>query len=48
MAAAAAGEVNGVSAGTIASRNGSAIAAPMPRRNVRRGSDSFDMYMSFL
>src|SRR5579863_7261059 len=27
------------SAGTIASRNGSATAVPMPRRNVRLGSD---------
>jgi hypothetical protein len=28
-----------VSAGTIASRNGNAMAAPTPRRNVRRGND---------
>ena len=28
---------SGVAAGTIASSNGSAIVAPMPRRNVRRG-----------
>ena len=34
-----------VNAGTIASRNGSATAAPIPRRNVRRGSDSFVMNM---
>ncbi len=27
------------SAGTIASRNGSAMVTPMPRRNVRLGSD---------
>ena len=36
---------SGVSAGTIASRNGSAMAAPMPRRNVRRGSDILEMYI---
>jgi len=34
-----------VSAGTIASRNGSATVAPTPRRNVRRGNDSFEMNM---
>ena len=31
------------SAGTIASSNGSARAAPAPRRNVRRGMDIFEM-----
>lgn len=40
---AAAAFASGVSAGTIASSNGSAIAAPIPRRNVRRGSDIFEM-----
>src|SRR5881296_234378 len=33
-------------AGTIASRNGSAIVAPRPRRNVRRGSAIFVTIMS--
>ncbi len=42
---AAAALASGVSAGTIASSSGSAIAAPMPRRNVRRGSDIFEMYI---
>ncbi len=32
-----------VKAGTMASRNGSATVAPMPRRNVRRGKDSLEM-----
>src|SRR5438128_1520927 len=31
----------GVAAGTIASNNGSASVAPMPRRNVRRGMAFF-------
>ena len=35
---AAAALASGVSAGTIASSNGNAIAAPIPRRNVRRES----------
>src|SRR5690606_39772817 len=34
------------SAGTIASRNGSAIVAPTPRRNVLRGSVFLVMNMS--
>ena len=32
------GIVLAANAGAIASRNGSAIAAPIPRKNVRRGS----------
>ena len=35
-----------VKAGTIASSNGSAILALMPRRNVRRGSEVFEMIIS--
>src|SRR5215510_13219603 len=34
------------SAGTIASRSGSASDTPIPRRNVRRGNASFSMYMA--
>src|SRR5688572_25564757 len=32
-----------VAAGTIASISGSAIVTPIPRRNVRRGNDIFEM-----
>ena len=35
-----------VSAGTMASSRGSAIAVPTPRRNVRRGIESFEIYMT--
>src|SRR5215475_5134869 len=34
---------NAVAAGIIASSSGSASEAPMPRRNVRRGIESFEM-----
>ena len=34
------------SAGTIASRNGNATVTPMPRRNVRLGSDFFVTIMA--
>src|SRR4051812_8884971 len=34
------------SAGTIASRNGSATVAPSPRRNVRLGNDILEINMS--
>jgi hypothetical protein len=37
-----------VSAGTMASRKGSASAVPTPRRNVRRGNDSFVMNIANL
>src|SRR2546421_10668375 len=40
-----AGAADALNAGTIASRNGSAIAAPAPRRNVRRGSEILDRYI---
>src|SRR5262249_38945252 len=35
------------SAGTIASSSGSAMVTPMPRRNVRRGSEIFEMNIAF-
>src|SRR4051812_17997662 len=45
---AAAAFASGVSAGTIASSSGSAMTAPAPRRNVRRDSESFEIYINFL
>ena len=35
-----------VMAGTIESSSGSATVAPSPRRNVRRGRESFEMNMN--
>ena len=43
----AATAADAVNAGTIASSAGSATTAPIPRRNVRRGSDIFLMNMEF-
>src|SRR3954466_1126362 len=50
LAGAAALNRIGVSAGTIASRNGRASATPAPRRNVRRGTCilRINMYSSVL
>src|SRR4029453_260315 len=45
---AAAVPASAVRAGTIESRNGKAIVAPMPRKTVRRDNDSFVMNIACL
>ena len=39
---------SGVAAGTIASRSGNAIVAPIPHRKVRRGMNFFVMKLTVL